>query len=242
MSADSTGHALSRRPSYARHRADQTPNALLVDALSILGPSRGRALDIGAGSLSSSRHLLSAGFTVDAVDPDPHARELAGALDDRRLSFRCADIRALAIAPRTYTLIVAIHVLHLLPRRDLDALMPAVVGGLADDGLLCVTFLGVRDSWAPTPWRATVLPRDDVHSLTAGLEIVRLDELEYDGTNVLGQAKHWHTLRCILRKRERDSDATPRDATWTRAAPARGSRTSTPSSEPSGCRSRRAAR
>lgn len=189
--------------SYARHRPDQTANPLLVDALSILGSSSGMALDIGAGSLSSSRHLLSAGFTVDAVDPDPHARELAGAVDDRRLSFRCADVRNISIAPRKYTVIVAIHVLHLIPRRDLDVLMPSIASGLADDGILCATFLGVRDSWAPTPWRATVLQRDEVQSLTYGLEVARLDELEYDGTNVLCQPKHWHTFRCILRKRER---------------------------------------
>lgn len=189
--------------SYARHRPDQTVNSLLVDALSILGSSNGMALDIGAGSLSSSRHLLSAGFTVDAVDPDPHAGELAGVLDDRRLTFRGADIRDVPIAPSKYTLIVAIQVLHLLPRRDLEALMSSIACGLADDGILCATFLGVRDSWAPTPWRATVLQRDDVDSLTYGLETIRLDELEYDGTNVLGQPKHWHTFRCILRKRER---------------------------------------
>ncbi len=200
MSASRTERAAARRPSYARHRPDQTPNSLLVDALSILGPSHGPALDIGAGSLSSSRHLLAAGLTVDAVDPDPHAHELAAALDHRGLNFTCADIREVAIAPRTYALVVAIHVLHLIPRPGLEALMPSVVDGLADDGILCATFLGVRDAWAPTPWRATVLRRDDVLSLTSGLEIVRLDELEYDGTNVLGQPKHWHTFRCILRR------------------------------------------
>jgi hypothetical protein len=36
--------------------------------------------------------------------------------------------------------------------------------------------------------------------LTSNLEAIHLDELEYDGTNVLGQPKHWHTLRCLFRK------------------------------------------
>jgi hypothetical protein len=39
--------------------------------------------------------------------------------------------------------------------------------------------------------------------LTSNLEAIHLDELEYDGTNVLGQPKHWHTLRCLFRKRAR---------------------------------------
>jgi hypothetical protein len=39
-----------------------------------------------------------------------------------------------------------------------------------------------------------------VLALTSGLEVIRLDELEYDGTNVLGEPKHWHVLRGLFRK------------------------------------------
>jgi 2-polyprenyl-3-methyl-5-hydroxy-6-metoxy-1,4-benzoquinol methylase len=163
----------------------------------------GRALDIGAGSLSSSRHLLSAGFTVDVVDPDPHVVELAGALGNSRLLMRWADIRDVDLAEHSYDLIVAMYVLHLIPRTDLYTLMPKIAGWLSDGALFCATFLGPRDSWAPTPWRATVLRPDEVLGLTSGLEAIHLDELEYDGTNVLGQPKHWHTLRCLFRKSAR---------------------------------------
>jgi SAM-dependent methyltransferase len=192
----------TRRHSYAWHRRDHTPNALIVDAVSVLGRSSGAALDIGAGTLSSSRHLLSAGFIVDAVDPDPYTLELAKALDDVRLSVQCADIRHVPIEARRFDLIVAIHVLHLLPRRDLETLVPALVRGLTDGGVICATFVGVRDTWARTPWRATALGRNDVVDLASELEVVRLDELEYDGANVLGQPKHWHTVRGLFRKRE----------------------------------------
>lgn len=197
MSAD---RDVSRRPSYALHCRDHTPNALVVEAVSLLGGSAGgRALDIGAGSLSSSRHLLSAGFIVDAVDPDPHAAELAAALGNPRLLLQCADIRDVELAERSYNIIVAMHVLHLIPRADLHALMPKIAGWLIDGAIFCATFLGTRDSLAPTPWRATVLRPDEVLELASGLEVIRLDELEYEGTNVLGEPKHWHTLRCLFR-------------------------------------------
>jgi len=39
-----------------------------------------------------------------------------------------------------------------------------------------------------------------VLELASGLEVIRLDELEYDGTNVLGEPKHWHTGVAALRK------------------------------------------
>jgi hypothetical protein len=87
--------------------------------------------------------------------------------------------------------------MHLIPRADLQTLMPKIAGWLDDGGIFCATFVGTRDSWAPTPWRATVVRMDEVVELTSGLEAIRLDELEYDGANVLGQRKHWHTLRCL---------------------------------------------
>jgi 2-polyprenyl-3-methyl-5-hydroxy-6-metoxy-1,4-benzoquinol methylase len=195
---------VSRRPSYALHCRDHTPNALVVEAVSLLGGfAGGRALDIGAGSLSSSRHLLSAGFIVDAVDPDPHAAELAAALGNPRLLLQCADIRDVELAERSYNIIVAMHVLHLIPRADLHKLMPKIANWLIYGAIFCATFLGTRDSWAPTPWRATVLRPDEVLELASGLEVIRLDELEYDGTNVLGEPKHWHTLRCLFRNSAR---------------------------------------
>jgi SAM-dependent methyltransferase len=151
--------------------------------------------------LSSSRHLLSAGYLVDAVDPDPYVAELAAALGDTRLTLQRNDIGDLEFAERTYSIIVAIHVMHLIPRADLQALIPKIARWLDDGGIFCATFVGSRDSWAPTPWRATVLRADEVLELTSELDALCLEEL--DGTNVLGQPKHWHTLRCLFRKQAR---------------------------------------
>jgi tellurite methyltransferase len=192
---------VTSRPSFALHCRDRTPNELVIEAASMFGQATGgRALDIGAGSLSSSRHLLSSGFVVDAVDPDPHVAELAAALGDSRLQMHWTDIRDVELASRSYDLVVAMHVLHLIPRADLHALMPRIANWLTDGGVFCATFLGIRDSWAPTPWRATVVQSDEVLELTSGLELIRFDEHEYDGANVLGEPKHWHTLRCLFRK------------------------------------------
>jgi trans-aconitate methyltransferase len=157
-------------------------------------------MDIGAGSLNSTRYLLSTGFTVHAIDTDPYTAELAAELDDPRLTMDCADVLDVPVPKRRLDLIVAIHVLHLLSRRGIDAIVPRLVDGLAEGGVLCATFVGVRDTWAATPWRATALGRAEMVDLMSDLSVIRLDELEYDGVNVLGQRKHWHTLRCLLRK------------------------------------------
>lgn len=163
---------------------------------------RGTALDVGAGSLNSSRHLLAAGYTVHAVDPDPYTVELAAALADPRLTVHGADIQETPIAEGEFDLVVALHVLHLLPRSDVHALIPRLVRGLRAGGMLCATFVGVRDSWARTPWRATAFRQEEVLELLSDLDVLLLDELEYNGANVLGQPKHWHTLRFLCRSEE----------------------------------------
>ena len=198
MSVDPTRNP--PRTSYARHCRHRAANALVVEAVSALDRPDGTAIDIGAGSLNSTRYLLSAGFTVHAIDTDPYTAELAAQLDDPRLTMHSADVLDVPIAERRFDLIVAIHVLHLLQRSDIDTVVPRLIGGLTDGGLLCATFVGVRDTWAATPWRATALRRDEMVDLLSDLSVIRLDELEYDGLNVLDQRKHWHTLRCLLRK------------------------------------------
>jgi SAM-dependent methyltransferase len=188
------------RGSFARHCADQSAHGLVVQAVSRLGRSTGTAFDIGAGSLNNTRYLLSAGFAVDAVDPDPHTLALAAELHDPRLHIRCADVRDIPIAEGRFHIIVATRILHLLPRNDVNTLLRKLVRGLGDGGILCATFLGVRDSWAWTPWRATILQWDEVFALTSGLELIRHEERETDGLTVFGEYKHWHMLQCLLRK------------------------------------------
>jgi SAM-dependent methyltransferase len=199
-----SGSATPLRASFAGHCRDHPPHALVVEAVSLLGRPTGTALDIGAGTLSSTRHLLSAGFAVDAVDPDPYTLVLAAELNHPRLDIRRADIQDIPIAEGRFDIIAATRVLHLIPRRDVDTLLPKLARALANGGILCATFLGVRDSWARTPWRATILQWDEVFKLTSELEVIRHEERDYDGHTAFGEYKHWHTLQCLLRKLPQD--------------------------------------
>ena len=193
-------HPSGTRPSYARHSRHRAPNDLLVEAVSQSDRLGGAALDVGAGSLNSTRYLLARGFTVQAVDPDPYTAERAAGLDDPRLTVHSADIQDVPIQQQGFDLIVAIHVLHLLSKTDLDTVVHKLISGLAVGGTLCATFVGVGDTWASMPWRATSLRDHEMLALMADLSIIRYDELEYDRVNVLGQPKHWHTLRCLARR------------------------------------------
>jgi SAM-dependent methyltransferase len=189
-----------RRETYASLRAGREPNLLLLQALDILKVRNGRALDIGAGPLNDTRFLLRAGFSVDAVDRDPHTRALAAGLRDPRFKFVHADIRDVPIEANAYSLMLAIHVLPFLPRTDLPRIISSMVDGLCQGGILCCTFLGPDDSWAQKRPHMAFYARSELDSLFSRLQSIVVSDCAYDGTNAKDEPKRWHVLRCIFRK------------------------------------------
>ncbi|MBN8994133.1 MAG: class I SAM-dependent methyltransferase [Rhizobiales bacterium] len=192
--------AAPARPSYARLRAGDPPNTLATEAVAALGAERGRALDLGAGALADSRLLLRAGFAVTAVDCDPHSAALAGEVDDPDFTFVAADIRDVAIAPGAYRLILALHLLPMFERAEVDVLVPRIVAGLVPGGVLATTFFGTRDGWAGRRPKMTFLSRPGIEALFADLEPLSLAERSYDGTDATGRPKRWQVFRCLFRK------------------------------------------
>jgi SAM-dependent methyltransferase len=196
-------------PTYASLRMRGHPNGLLVDAVSRLGAQRGLALDVGAGPLNDARYLLRAGFEVHAIDTDEQTTSLAAKIDDARLHVVRADVRDAPIAPGTYAIVVAIHVLPFLPRPDVPAVMDSLAGALTRGGILCCTFLGQDDGWAGRRPHMTFLAQREIETLLCGLETIELSERRYDGRNASGEPKRWHVVRCLARKVEATS-ASPR--------------------------------
>jgi SAM-dependent methyltransferase len=191
---------MQTQETYASLRSGRDPNLLLLHALDILNVRKGRALDIGAGPLNDTKFLLRAGFSVDAVDRDPHTLALASELHDPRFNFVHADIRDVPIEANAYSLVVALHVLPFLPRTDLPQLLSSIIDGMSQGGILCCTFLGPDDSWAQKRPHMTFYSRADLDSLFSRFQPIVFSDCEYDGTNAKGEPKRWHVLRCIFRK------------------------------------------
>jgi tellurite methyltransferase len=186
------------KPSFAALKAGTPPNTLVIKAVAKLGRTGQRALDIGAGSLRNSCYLLDRGFTVDAVDVDPVAVDLAAQLANPRLRFIHDDITQVAIEPQSYSLVVAIHVMQYLSRADIVSMIGAIRSGLTDDGILCCTILGDRDGWADCRPLMTFLSAADCRELFRGFHILEFEEKEYSGFNVVGMPKHWHVFQCLM--------------------------------------------
>jgi hypothetical protein len=86
-----------------------------------------------------------------------------------------------------------------------------IVTSLAPRGRFCGQLFGDHDEWA-SPSRASTRDwesppaisfhaREEVLALLAGFDIEHLDEIEEDGTTVVGDPKHWHLFHVVARRR-----------------------------------------
>jgi hypothetical protein len=188
---------ISARPATAR--PDRTVSPLLVRALRTLGRGGGRrALDIGPGGLSNTRHLLDRGFAVDVVDRDPAVAGRAAALEHPDLRPFPTDIRRFPIERGRYDVVVALDVMKALPVPAIVSVLAAARAGLADGGVVCCTLLGDRDSWARRGPPATAFSEVECRRLVSGWLDVRLKEIEFDGPDRRGAEKHWHWFALLL--------------------------------------------
>ena len=177
-------------------------NPLVVRALKIVGQgSDRRALDIGPGDLSNTRYLLDHGVAVDVVDRNPAVVDQAAAFDHGGVRAFHADIRRFRIERERYHLVVVLTVPKVLRRRAISSMLVAARAGMVDEGVLCCTLLGDRDSWARQGPPATSFTKTECERLVSDWPGVRLKEIEFDGKDRRGADKHWHWYALLLSRR-----------------------------------------
>jgi hypothetical protein len=174
-------------------------NPLVVRALEIVGQgSDRRALDIGPGDLSNTRYLLERGVAVDVVDRNPAVVDQAVALEHGGVRAFHADIRRFLIERKRYHLVVVLTVPKVMRRQAISSMLVAARAGMVDEGVLCCTLLGDRDSWARQGPPATSFTKTECERLVSDWPGVRLKEIEFDGKDRRGADKHWHWYALLL--------------------------------------------
>lgn len=184
--------------SFNDAQADREPRPLCATVLDLAGPGAGRlAVDLGCGSGVETRALLGAGWRVLAVDSDPQLpTRFADLRPTDQLEVLVADLADVPVPAAS--LVHAGYALPFVAPDRFGALWDRVRDALAPGGWLAVDLFGVRDSWAGTPG-VSVHDRDAVDGLLHGLDVVRLDEEERDGT-AFERPKHWHVLHVVARR------------------------------------------
>lgn len=115
-----------------------------------------RVLDLGCGELRNSIFLAESGANVDAIDvvrPSHVLDHLAERVSER-LSFRCARVQDVPLAPESYDFVICTRLLQYLSPLDAEELLgrlpPAIKagGGLALNYVVVGGMIG--DESAPT--------------------------------------------------------------------------------------------
>jgi len=174
---------------------------LLLAACAELGPGDGRmAIDLGCGHGTEAVELLARGWSVTAVDTSEVGlallRTRIPASARHQIRVVCASFIEVSL-PRAH-LIQASYSLPFCPPQGFPVLWARIREALIPGGIFAGQLFGTRDSWAGDP-TMTFHARHEVDVLLDGLQILRLDETEQDGSAFSGP-KHWHTFGVLARK------------------------------------------
>lgn len=184
---------------YFDAQAGRSVRPLLVHALEArAGAPAGRAIDLGCGEGTETRHLLANGWRVHAFDGDPAAelRVRAGLNPDQleRLRFTQITFEQLDDLPPA-DLIHSGFALPFCAEVAFPSLWKHVRSALLPGAFLAAELFGPHDEWAG---RADMNfhDRGQVDALLAGLTVHSLVEEDRLGASSFGP-KHWHVFHLI---------------------------------------------
>ncbi|MES2006614.1 MAG: methyltransferase domain-containing protein [Patescibacteria group bacterium] len=186
-------------PKYFELTKDKPPRPLLVKALSFV-KEKGNALDIGAGALNDSLHLLAEGFThVTALDKEPIAQEIAQGLPADTFAYVISSAEDFDFPRNTFNLVNAQYALPFISKESFNGVWSKIKDSLKEEGIFTGQLFGERDEWANNG-DMTFHTEAEVRRLLSDFEVLDFEEKEKDQPTASGVMKHWHVFHFIVRK------------------------------------------
>ena len=138
------------------------------------------------------------GFTVTAVDNDPHAIALLADLSQEHLravhsSFEAFDFEI-------YDLVNAHFALSFMPEEHFHLVFVRIKQALHTGGLFVGQFFGVHDEWNTPGNQMTFLTREQAEAELKDLKVLEFREEDVDSHIADGTPKHWHVFHIIAQK------------------------------------------
>lgn len=190
-------------PGYFKAVAGKEPRETLVRALEII-ERPGFAIDLGCGEGRDTVELLARGWRVLAIDGHEmavdltahHPRLPAEARD--RLEIRHAEMETVDLPP--CDLLNASFSLPFCRPAEFDALWDRIHASIRPGGLFAGQLFGDRDEWATLPDRSHQSRRKVGEMFRGRYKLEHFEEVERDGQDARGNAKHWHVFHIVARR------------------------------------------
>jgi len=190
---------MSNWESFHKKTEQLKPSRNLVEALEYT-EERGSALDLGAGALSGTKHLLNNGFEkVVAVDKTEGVKDIGDALDDERLEVVISSFEDFEFPEGEFDLITAQLSLPFMNKDDFDRVFSDVKKSLKEGGIFTGQLFGANDDWSSDPTR-TFHTREEAEALFEDMNLLKLEEIEKEMKTASGPMKHGHLFSFISEK------------------------------------------
>lgn len=189
----------SRWKSHHEVREMSPPSRVLVESLQYT-QERGTAIDVGAGPLQDTRYLLGEGFEVTAIDSDVLTQEYAEKIDSKKLHVVITNFDQFDFPKEEYDVVSATASLPFNSPETFDAVLEKIKGSLKEGGIFSGQLFGANDTWSDDS-RMKFHTHQEAEELFADMEVLKMNEREFDGQTVGGEKKHWHIIDFIVRKR-----------------------------------------
>jgi tellurite methyltransferase len=179
---------------YHNQTKERNHSKILAEALEHVDV-RESALDVGAGTLSDSKFLLSEGFAqVTALDIEPFE-----SLPDPRFTFIKSSFEEYDFPARSFDVINARFSLPFCKPEAFPSIWERMVGSLKTGGVFSGHLFGTHDEWASDP-SMIFHTKEQVDELLSGFEILKEIEVEKEMPTAAGHMKHWHFFALIFKK------------------------------------------
>jgi tellurite methyltransferase len=184
---------------YFAKTKDRGPRPLLLRAVPHV-TRRDEALDLGAGALNDTRHLLQEGFKhVTAVDRGVVA--IPRTLPRSRFTYTRASFEDYRFPENTFDIVTAQFSLPFIRPAHFKAIFAKMKGSLVVGGIFTGQLFGERDEWNNSSRNMTFLAKRTIDGLLADMEVIELAEEEKDFPTVGSkQPKHWHLFHIIAKR------------------------------------------
>jgi len=186
---------------FIRLTLDTPPRWYLKKALESFGNFKGHAVDLGCGSGLDTIALVSAGWTVTAIDstPDGFSNILAKLPADKHSMVTCIHEKFENTTIPAADLVYSAFSVPFCSPESFDDFWNRIVCAINPKGRFVGNLFGMKDEWNYMT-DVTFITRERFDELFESFEIEHFREQYSEGPSVLVPKKLWHMFDVAARK------------------------------------------